>query len=127
MSTPFTSPPVPPPASPPAPGERYPTFEAFWPYYLGEHADKLNRRMHFVGTACALATLATAVTTLNPALLAFAPLFGYGFAWVGHFVVEKNRPATFTYPLWSLRGDFRMFFLMCTGALGPHLERAGVR
>jgi hypothetical protein len=122
MSTPT----VPNPPAAPPPGERFQSFEAFWPYYLGEHRDPLNRRMHFVGTACALATVATAVTTLNPVLLLFAPLFGYGFAWVGHFVVEKNRPATFTYPLWSLRGDFRMFFLTCTGGLAAHLERAGV-
>lgn len=116
-----------PSASPPASGERYQTFDAFWPYYLSEHAVPLNRRLHFVGTACALATVATAISTLNPTLLVFVPLFGYGFAWVGHFIVEKNRPASFTYPLWSLRGDFRMFFLMCTGGLGPHLERAGIR
>lgn len=109
------------------PPPRYATFEEFWPFYLGEHRDPLNRRMHFVGTTCALATLATAVTTLNPTLLLFAPLFGYGFAWIGHFIVEKNRPATFTYPAWSLRGDFRMYFLMATGSLGPHLERAGIR
>lgn len=109
------------------PETRFTSFEAFWPYYLGEHSDPLNRRLHFIGTACALATAAASVATLNPALFALAPVFGYGFAWVGHFIVERNRPATFTYPLWSLRGDFRMFFLMLTNGLAPHLERAGVR
>jgi hypothetical protein len=105
---------------------RYTTFEEFWPFYLGEHRDPLNRRLHFIGTTGALGCLALSVATLNPAILALAPVFGYGFAWVGHFIVEKNRPATFTYPAWSLRGDFRMYFLMLAGKLGPHLERAGV-
>lgn len=105
---------------------RYTTFEEFWPFYLGEHRDPLNRRLHFIGTTGALSCLVLSVATLNPAILALAPVFGYGFAWVGHFIVEKNRPATFTYPAWSLRGDFRMYFLMLSGKLGPHLERAGV-
>ena len=103
---------------------RFSTFEEFWPYYLSEHWKPATRALHFAGTACVLACLLLAVAASAWWLLA-APLFGYAFAWVGHFFVEKNRPATFTYPLWSLRGDFRMFRLMLTGRIGPELERAG--
>ena len=62
--------------------------------------------------------------TLPNATPGAAPLAGYGFAWVGHFFFEKNRPATFTYPLWSLRGDFRMFWLTLVGRMGTEIERA---
>lgn len=106
------------------PAPSFADFEAFWPYYLNEHSDPRNRALHFAGTATALAVAATAVVTLNPLLLAALPVVGYGPAWVGHFIIEKNRPATFIHPLWSLRGDLRMFRLMATGQLGPHLERA---
>jgi hypothetical protein len=98
------------------------SFEAFWPYYLREHAHPVNRALHLAGTGAALATLAA--STVNSMLLPLVPVVGYGPAWIGHFVIEKNRPATFTYPLWSLRGDLRMFRLAVTGRLGPHLERA---
>ncbi len=103
---------------------KFDTFEAFWPYYLQEHRDVTNRRLHFAGTTLAILVLCTAILTLNPLLLLGVPLAGYGFAWVGHFVVEKNRPATFTYPSWSLRGDLRMYGLMWTGRLEPELQRA---
>lgn len=106
---------------------RISSFEEFWPYYLNEHKSSLNRNLHFMGTAGALAALTTAAITLNPLFLAAAPFMGYGPAWVGHFIVERNRPATFTYPLWSLRADFKMFGLMLTGRLGPHLERAAAQ
>jgi hypothetical protein len=104
--------------------ERYQTFEEFWPFYLREHSHPVNRALHVAGTGAALLTVATAVATAQPWLLPVAPVFGYGAAWVGHFVIEKNRPATFTYPLWSLRGDLRMFRLTVTGQLAPHLQRA---
>lgn len=107
--------------------ERYQSFDAFWPFYLSQHAHPTNRALHFVGTTGVIAVAAAAVVTLNPALLVAAPILGYGFAWVGHFGVERNRPATFQYPLWSLRGDFKMYALMWTGRLTAHLERAGVR
>lgn len=99
-------------------------FEAFWPYYLNEHADPRNRQLHFFGTGAAIATLVTGVVTLNPVLLAMLPVVGYGPAWIGHYLIEKNRPATFIHPLWSLRGDLRMFRLTLTGQLQAHIERA---
>ena len=101
---------------------KFESFEAFWPYYLSEHADATNRRLHFVGTTGALACVGAAIGLGNPLYLLAAPLAGYGCAWVGHFVIEKNRPATFTYPLWSLMGDFKMYGLMLTGRLGAHLR-----
>ncbi|MFN3202589.1 MAG: Mpo1-like protein [Bradymonadia bacterium] len=103
---------------------RLQSFEEFWPYYLNEHRDPVNRALHFMGTSGAIAAVVTAAVTLNPMFLIAAPFLGYGPAWVGHFIIEKNRPATFTYPLWSLMGDFKMFGLTLTGRLGPHLERA---
>ena len=98
------------------------TFEEFWPCYLGEHRNPRNRALHFAGTTLVYAIVALAFLDSFRYLI-LAPLVGYGFAWVGHFFVEKNRPATFSYPLWSLRGDFRMHARMATGRLGLDLER----
>lgn len=106
--------------------DRFQTFEEFWPYYLSEHGDRTNRRLHFIGSTLALLNLGAAIVTLNPAFVLGAVVSGYFFAWVGHFIIEKNRPATFKYPLWSLRGDFKMYFLALGRALGPHLDKAGV-
>jgi hypothetical protein len=97
--------------------ERYSSFEAFWPFYLQEHSKPATRWLHFVGTTLALSTVIGAVLGGRPLLALAAPLWGYGFAWVSHFLVEKNRPATFRYPLWSLIGDFKMWGLMLTGRL----------
>jgi hypothetical protein len=97
--------------------KRIPTFEAFWPFYLSQHSVPLCRHLHFVGTGLALVTLVGSVVSGQWLGLLGVPVVGYGFAWVGHFVVEKNRPATFTYPLWSLMGDFKMLGLMLTGKL----------
>lgn len=105
---------------------RYATFAEFWPYYLSEHGDRTNRRLHYIGSTLALLNLAAAIALLNPLYLLSALVSGYFFAWIGHFFVEKNRPATFTYPFWSLAADFRMYFLALSGRLRPHLDRAGV-
>lgn len=102
------------------------TFEAFWPHYLREHASVRTRALHYVGTAIVLAAFAALLTTGNLWWALAMPLAGYGFAWFAHFFVERNRPATFTYPLWSLVSDFKMFFLAVTCRLGPHLRAAGV-
>jgi hypothetical protein len=91
------------------------TFEEFWPFYLSEHSNRLNRRLHFIGTLGVLLIVIAAVINLRWSYLIWAPLIGYSFAWIGHFIVEKNRPATFKFPLWSLRGDFRMFRWMLQG------------
>ena len=85
------------------------SFGQFYPFYLGEHADRTCRRLHFVGTTLVIFTAVYALVTLHFAYLLLMPLFGYGFAWVGHFFFEKNKPATFKYPLYSLMGDFAMY------------------
>ena len=100
-------------------------YADFWPYYLREHAKPGTRTLHYVGTLLTFAALAAALL-LDSWWFVAIPLAGYGFAWGAHFGVEKNRPATFTYPLWSLFSDYRMFFLWLTGRLGSHLKKAGV-
>ena len=103
--------------------ERLTTFEEFWPFYVSQHRRASTRALHFAGTTMVLASLAAGVLVAPPyALLAF--VLGYGPAWIGHFFFEKNRPATFTHPLWSLRGDLRMYGLMLTGRMAPEVDRA---
>lgn len=85
------------------------SFAEFYPYYLGEHSNPTCRRLHFVGTSLVIALLAYTIGSGKWLLLLALPVFGYGFAWVGHFFFENNRPATFTHPLYSLMGDFVMF------------------
>ena len=99
------------------------SFDEFWPYYVSEHRRPATRALHFLGTSLVLATLGAAAL-VSPWWLLAAPFAGYGPAWIGHLFVEKNRPATFTYPLWSLRADFRMFGLTLRGRMGPEVERA---
>ncbi len=98
-----------------ASGQRYRSFGEFYPFYMSEHTNPVSRRLHVIGTGLVLVALATAIVTLNPWWLLAMPVIGYGFAWVGHFFFEKNRPATFKYPLWSLMGDFRLFFETVSG------------
>jgi hypothetical protein len=99
------------------------SFEEFWPFYVHEHSNKFNRMLHFAGTSLALTALGYAIAKRKPKALLLAPLAGYGFAWVGHFLVEKNRPATFKHPLWSLRGDFRMFRKILDGTMDEEVRR----
>ncbi len=94
---------------------QYRSFRDFYPFYLSEHSRSGTRRLHFAGTLLVLLTLGYALVTQRWSALALLPVFGYGFAWVAHFTVERNRPATFTYPLYSLAGDFRMFADMARG------------
>lgn len=104
----------------------YTTFSAFWPYYLREHAKPSTRALHYVGSALAIAVLITALVMRNWWLLLAVPVSGYFFAWVSHAFIERNKPATFTYPLWSLISDYKMFGLFLTGRLDPELDAAGV-
>ena len=104
----------------------YTTFAEFWPFYLHEHSKPRTRALHYAGTSLVVAIAAFALTTGRYRWLLALPVAGYFFAWIAHFGVEKNRPATFTYPLWSLAADFRMWWLWLTGRLGPELEKAGV-
>lgn len=97
--------------------ERYRNFGEFYPYYLSEHENRACRRWHFVGTALVILTAAGAIATGAFKALWLLPVVGYGFAWVGHFFFEKNRPATFTYPFYSLLGDFVMFRDILTGRI----------
>jgi hypothetical protein len=96
-------------------GIDYRSFRDFYPFYLTEHSRSGTRRLHFTGTLLVLLTLAYTLATCRWGFLALVPLFGYGFAWFGHFAVERNRPATFQYPFYSLAGDFRMFADMIRG------------
>lgn len=102
------------------------SFAEFWPHYLREHSRPQTRALHYVGTSLVVGLAFFSLVTGRWLLLALLPVVGYLFAWIGHFGVEKNRPATFTYPLWSLAADFRMWWLWLSGRLKPELERAGV-
>jgi len=104
--------------------DRITSFAEFWPYYVREHSVPANRVLHFVGTTLAFAVLAYAVVTSTWSLLLFVPIAGYGFAWFGHFGIQKNRPATFKYPFWSLISDFRMWGMTLVGRMGAEVERA---
>jgi hypothetical protein len=106
---------------------RYESFEAFWPFYLGEHASPKTRAFHYAGTSLVVLIAIAAVATGNFWLLLAMPLAGYAFAWASHALIERNRPATFTYPLWSLRADFRMWWLWLTRRIDRELSAAGVQ
>jgi hypothetical protein len=93
------------------------SFQEFYPIYLGEHTDRTCRRLHFLGSTLSLACLAALVVTRQPAFLLLALLCGYGFAWVGHFVFEKNKPASFSRPLYSFMGDWVMYKDIWTGKI----------
>ena len=104
--------------------KKYKSFWSFYPYYLTEHSDFTNRTLHFIGTALLLIILIIAIVIQKWWMLALKPVVGYGFAWVGHFFIEKNKPATFTYPLYSLGSDFVMFWHILTGQISKKLAEA---
>jgi hypothetical protein len=102
------------------------SFAEFWPLYLREHARPATRALHYVGTTLVILCFAGGLITGHALLFWLMPVAGYGFAWLAHFRVERNRPATFRHPLWSLAADFVMYGCWISGRLGPELARAGV-
>lgn len=103
--------------------DRIQSFAEFWPYYLGEHRDPTCRGLHYFGSTMAVSSAVSAVVLGNPWLVLLGFVLGYGPAWVGHFFIEHNRPATFKYPLWSLASDFKMLAYFVTGRMGAEMER----
>lgn len=99
------------------------SYKEFWPFYLNEHARPATRAIHLAGTGAAIAMLGAAVLTGQWWLPVAAVAAGYGSAWTAHAFVEKNKPATFTYPLWSLVSDFKMLGHFLTGTLGREVEK----
>lgn len=104
--------------------DRPESFEEFWPYYVSQHLNPTCRQLHFVGTTLAMGCLA--ISPMVPAAALAAPVAGYGLAWIGHFVFEKNKPATWgglQAAAWSLRGDLRMWRLMLAGKMDAVVEQ----
>ncbi|UKJ06641.1 DUF962 domain-containing protein [Solitalea lacus] len=95
--------------------KKYKTFKEFYPFYLTEHQNNTSRRLHFIGTGLVILLLPASMLFHSAWLLLLIPFVGYGFAWVGHFFFEKNKPATFQYPLYSLGSDFKLFFDILAG------------
>ena len=102
--------------------ERFKSINEFWPFYVCEHSKPETRVLHFIGTLTIVPLMISALV-FNPYLALLIPISAYGFAWFSHFFIEKNRPATFTYPFWSLLGDFRMFWLMCQRKMDSEVKR----
>ncbi|KAG2487878.1 hypothetical protein HYH03_013460 [Edaphochlamys debaryana] len=97
--------------------KRYKTFAEFYPFYLSQHREKGTRALHVLGTGLVLGNALAAALLLRPRLLLLCPVLGYGPAWASHALLERNKPATFTYPFYSLLADFKMFFEIITGRL----------
>ena len=106
--------------------QRCATYTEFWPFYLREHAVSGTRYMHYVGTLLSSAVLIWALVSQTWWAILLWPLIGYGFAWVSHAFIERNKPATFIHPFWSFISDYRMTFLALIGQLKPELVKAGV-
>lgn len=98
-------------------GFEYKTLKDFYPYYLSEHSNRTSRRLHFIGSTMGLLLVAAALATQTWWLIAVAFVQGYAFAWVGHFMFEHNKPATFKYPWLSYLGDWKMWWQMLTGKI----------
>jgi hypothetical protein len=99
------------------------TFGEFWPYYIQQHSKRGTRLLHLLGTTLLFVLLIGAVLERSAVLPLYGVLSAYGFAWAGHFLIEKNKPATFRHPFLSLLGDFKMYALMCTGRMDQEIRR----
>jgi hypothetical protein len=104
--------------------DRITTYREFWPHYLRAHRCPGTRALHYFGTGTGLALVAAAILTARWWLALLGPLFGYACAWLAHFAIEGNRPATFGHPVWSLYSDIRMLVLWASGRLSRELDRA---
>ncbi len=98
-------------------------YDEFWDFYVQEHSKPLTRLLHFIGTVLGFVLLFWAIWSGRWFLFPLFFVVGYAFAWFAHFAVEKNRPASFKYPLWSFVSDLRMAWLMATGRMGREVER----
>ena len=105
------------------PESSFATFEQFWPFYVSQHRRRGTRALHFAGTTLGLLCLARAITAPAPVLVIWGLVLSYGLAWIGHFFIEKNRPATFRYPVWSFLGDLKMYGLMWRGKMSAQVDR----
>jgi hypothetical protein len=103
------------------------TYAEFWPFYLREHSKRQTRGLHYVGSIASVVLLVWAVATQNWWWLLAVPVAGYFFAWFAHFFVERNKPATFKAPFWSLISDYRMCGLWLSGRLGNELMKYQIR
>jgi hypothetical protein len=99
------------------------TFEEFWPEYVRAHSNKTNRTLHVIGMSLAMACLVAAVVKRRPSLLILAPILGYGFAWCGHFFVEKNMPSTFGHPVHSVRANALLWWKTISGVMDAEVKR----
>ena len=104
---------------------RIQSFREFWPVYLRAHADPRCRAMHYLASMAGIAGVLSALATLSWVPLAAGLVVAYACAWIGHFFIEKNVPLTFTYPLWSFKADYLMFFRWLSGNLRQDLIAAG--
>lgn len=102
---------------------RITTYNEFYIFYLSEHSNKTCRLLHFIGTTLVFLLAFLAIYMDKPLLWIFVPIVGYGFAWFGHLFFEKNKPATFQYPLWSLASDFKMYFHILIGKIAMDNSR----
>jgi hypothetical protein len=103
------------------------TYSEFWDFYVREHSQPLTRALHFAGTTLGIALLVYFIATGRWYLIPLFLVAGYAFAWFAHFAVEKNKPATFKYPLWSFISDFKMIGYILTGRMGREVERCRSR
>ncbi|MBO0797724.1 MAG: DUF962 domain-containing protein [Blastocatellia bacterium] len=103
--------------------DRIGNFQEFWPYYVSEHSKPGCRLLHFIGSSAGLLCLTAAALSGKLLFIPLGLIIGYGFAWIGHFFIEHNKPATFKYPLWSLIADWKMWRLMITGRMNNEVDR----